>query len=148
MGMGHVILRVTIKVLFAPIVLFALYVQFHGDYGPGGGFQAGVIMAVAFVLHALGFGLRATKKAIPPRILTAGMALGVLIYAGTGVLTLLLGANFLDYDVIDPDSHHNAGQHIGILVVEFGVGLAVASTMLQIFYVFAGREAEPSDDAW
>ena len=51
--MGHVVLRVTIKLLFAPIILFALYVQFHGDYGPGGGFQAGVIFAVAFILHAL-----------------------------------------------------------------------------------------------
>ena len=148
LGMGHVILRVTIKLLFAPIVLFAFYVQFHGDYGPGGGFQAGVILAVAFVLHALGFGLKATQKALPPRVLVFGAALGVLIYAGTGVATQLLGGNFLDYDLIDPDSHHNAGQHIGILVVEFGVGLAVASTMLLIFYVFAGREAEPSDDAW
>ena len=148
LGMGHVILRVTIKLLFAPIVLFALYVQFHGDYGPGGGFQAGVILAVAFVLHALGFGLAETQKAIPPRVLTFGMAFGVLIYAGTGVWTLLLGGNYLDYDLIDPDSTHNAGQHIGILVVELGVGLAVACTMLQIFYAFAGREAEPSDDAW
>ncbi|MEM6648926.1 MAG: Na(+)/H(+) antiporter subunit B [Pseudomonadota bacterium] len=146
--MGHIILRVTIKLLFAPILLFGFYVQFHGDYGPGGGFQAGVILAVAFVLHALGYGVEATKKVVPPSILPKGMALGVLIYAGTGVVTLLLGENFLDYDVIQPDSHHNAGQHIGILVVEFGVGVAVAATMLQIFYVFAGREPEPQDDAW
>ena len=146
--MGHIILRITIKLLFAPIILFALYVQFHGDYGPGGGFQAGVIMAVAFVLHALGFGLDETKKVIPPRILPLGMALGVLIYIGTGFFTLLMGSEFLNYDIIQPDSHHNAGQHIGILVVEFGVGLAVAATMLQIFYVFASREAEPQDDEW
>ncbi len=146
--MGHKILRVTIKLLFAPIILFAFYVQFHGDYGPGGGFQAGVILAVAFVLHALGFGLDATKKVIPPDILPKGMALGVLLYALTGVYTMALGENFLDYDIIQPDSHHNAGQHIGIIVVELGVGLAVAATMLQIFYAFAGREPEPADDAW
>ncbi|MEM9422943.1 MAG: Na(+)/H(+) antiporter subunit B [Pseudomonadota bacterium] len=148
MSMGHILLRVTIKLLFAPIILFGLYVQFHGDYGPGGGFQAGVIFMVAFVLHALGFGIEETKRVVPPKVLPAGMALGVLIYAGTGIVTMLLGANFLDYDVIQPDSHHNAGQHIGILVVEFGVGLAVAATMLQIFYVFASREAEPQDDEW
>ena len=35
------------------MLLFALYVQFHGDYGPGGGFQAGVIVAVGVILHAL-----------------------------------------------------------------------------------------------
>jgi multicomponent Na+:H+ antiporter subunit B len=146
--MGHLILRVTIKVLFAPIILFAFYVQFHGDYGPGGGFQAGVIMASAFILHALGFGLADCQRVIPPKWLPAGMALGVLLYAGTGVFTLLMGGNFLDYDVIQPDSHHHAGQHIGIIVIELGVGLAVASTMLQIFYAFAGREPEPMDDDW
>lgn len=148
MGMSHMILRVMIKTLFAPIILFAFYVQFHGDYSPGGGFQAGVILAVAFVLHALGFGLAETKKVIPPQVLPVGMALGVLVYAGTGVFTMMMGENFLDYDIIQPDCHHHAGQHIGILVVEFGVGLAVAATMLQIFYVFAGREAEPQDDVW
>ncbi|GGY54783.1 Na(+)/H(+) antiporter subunit B [Parvularcula lutaonensis] len=146
--MGHLILRVTIKLLFAPIILFALYVQFHGDYGPGGGFQAGVTLAAAFILHALGFGLDRCQKVIPPGWLPVGMALGVLIYAGTGIYTMLLGGNFLDYDVIQPDSHHHAGQHIGIIVVELGVGLAVAATMLQIFYAFAAREPEPMDDAW
>ena len=55
----NVILRVAAKILFAPIIVFGLYVQFHGDYGPGGGFQAGVIIAAAFILHALVFGLEA-----------------------------------------------------------------------------------------
>ncbi len=146
--MGHLILRVTIKILFAPIILFALYVQFHGDYGPGGGFQAGVIFAVAFILHVLGFGLEETKKVLPPKVLPWLMAMGVLFYAGTGLLTLFLGGNYLDYDVIQPTSHHHAGQHIGILLVEFGVGLAVASTMLTIFYHFAGRVPEISDEDW
>lgn len=146
--MAHLILRVMIKLVFAPIIIFALYVQFHGDYGPGGGFQAGVIFASAFILHALGFGLHETKKVLPPKILPWLMVLGFLFYAGTGVATMLLGGNLLDYDVIQPDSHHHAGQHIGILLVEFGVGLAVASTMLTIFYHFAGREPEIRDEDW
>ena len=41
----HLILRVVTKILIAPILLYGLYVQFHGDYSPGGGFQAGVIFA-------------------------------------------------------------------------------------------------------
>ena len=146
--MGHLILRVTIKLLFAPIILFALYVQFHGDYGPGGGFQAGVIFAVAFILHALGFGLEETRKVLPPKVLPWLMVIGVMLYAGTGVFTLFLGGNFLDYDVIQPDSHHNAGQHMGIFLVELGVGVAVASTMLTIFFHFAGREPEIDDADW
>lgn len=148
MSQEHLILRVVMKILFAPIIVFALYVQFHGDYGPGGGFQAGVIFAVAYILHALIFGLEATQKALPQKALTVCMVAGLLFYTGTGVLTMLLGGNLLAYDVIDPDSTHHAGQHYGILLVEFGVGVAVASTMLTIFYHFAGREPEIRDEDW
>ncbi|MGV6801216.1 MAG: Na(+)/H(+) antiporter subunit B [bacterium] len=146
--MQHLILRVTIKLLFAPIILFALYVQFHGDYGPGGGFQAGVIMAVAFILHALGFGLSDTQKLLPVKILPWLMVLGVLFYIGTGILTLFLGDQFLGYDAIQPGSHHHAGQHLGIFLVELGVGIAVFATMVTIFYTFAGREPETQDADW
>ena len=144
----HLILRVVMKVLFAPIILFAFYVQFHGDYGPGGGFQAGVIFAVAFILHALIYGVDATQKALPQSALSVMMVVGLMFYAGTGVATMLLGANLLGYDAIDPDSTHHAGQHYGILLVEFGVGLAVASTMMTIYYQFAGREPEIRDEDW
>ncbi|MEO1015264.1 MAG: Na(+)/H(+) antiporter subunit B [Pseudomonadota bacterium] len=144
----HLILRVMMKVLFAPIILFAFYVQFHGDYGPGGGFQAGVIFAVAFILHGLIYGVGATRKALPQGALTVMMAVGVFLYAGTGALTMLLGRNLLAYDAIVPESTHHAGQHYGIIAVEFGVGMAVAATMLTIFYHFAGREPEIRDEDW
>ncbi|MBT4740077.1 MAG: Na(+)/H(+) antiporter subunit B [Rhodospirillaceae bacterium] len=135
---GHLILRVVSKLLIPFLLLFALYVQFHGDYGPGGGFQAGVIVAAAFVLYALIFGLRATQKVIPPALLEVAVPLGVLIYAGVGVVTWGLGGNFLDYGMLDShDPSH--GQHLGILLVEAGVLLTVSSTMLLIFYTFAGR---------
>lgn len=146
--MDHLILKVTTKLLFAPIILFALYVQFHGDYGPGGGFQAGVIFAVAFILHAFCFGLEETKKALPQSALTVVMVVGFLFYAGTGVATMLLGGNFLGYDALAPNSTHHAGQHYGILLVEWGVGTAVASTMLTIFYHFTGREPDIDQEDW
>ncbi|MFN0024862.1 MAG: Na(+)/H(+) antiporter subunit B [Parvularculaceae bacterium] len=144
----HLILRVVIKIMFAPILLFALYVQFHGDYGAGGGFQAGVIFAVAYILHALAMGLDATRRVLPASALKVMMVVGFLFYAGTGVATMLLGGNLLGYDVLDPQSTHHAGQHYGILLVEFGVGMAVASTMLMIFYHFACREPEIRDEDW
>lgn len=146
--MEHLILRVVTKLLFAPILLFALYVQFHGDYGPGGGFQAGVIFAVAFILHSLCFGLAETKRVLPEGVLVVMMVVGVMFYAGTGVATMLLGGNLLGYDAIAPDSAHHAGQHYGILLVEFGVGTAVSATMLTIFYHFAGREGEIDPEDW
>lgn len=135
---GHLILRVVSKLLIPFLLLFALYVQFHGDFGPGGGFQAGVIVAAAFVLYALIFGVRATQKIIPPALLEVAVPLGVLIFAGVGVVTWFLGGNFLDYGMLDShDPSH--GQHLGILLVEAGVLLTVSSTMLLIFYTFAGR---------
>lgn len=131
------VLRVIAKLLIPFILLFALYVQFHGDYGPGGGFQAGVIFASAVILYALVFGLDAARRAVNPAALRLLVALGVLIYGGVGVATLLLGGNFLDYGLLanDPVS----GQHLGILLVELGVGITVTASMILLFYSFAGR---------
>ena len=133
-----VILRVVGRTLIPLIVLFGLYVQFHGDFGPGGGFQAGVIIAAGFVLYGLIYGLDALQTLIPMRALEVAVSLGVLLYAGVGLLTIALGGNFLDYNAIDP--HHPAhGQHMGILMIEAGVGITVTSAMLGIYYMFAGR---------
>jgi len=133
----NLILRLIAKYIFPAIALFAFYVQFHGDYGPGGGFQAGVILSVAFILYALVFGLKTTEEILPPHVLRILASSGVLIYAGTGVVTMLLGGNFLDYDLLSPKPV--AGQHMGILLIELGVGITVCAVMLMIFYAFAGR---------
>ncbi len=130
--------RVVAKWLIPPILLFALYVQFHGDFSPGGGFQAGVIFAAAVVLYALIFGLQATKQIVKPRIIETLAALGVLLYAGTGVVSLFLGYNFLNYSALDPQNTPH-GQHLGIFLVELGVGVTVAAVMIAIFFAFAGR---------
>jgi len=149
------ILRVVSKALIPFILLFALYVQFHGDFGPGGGFQAGVIFAAGLVLYGVIFGLSSLEHVVSPRLVEIGMALGVLIFAGVGIACLVIGAeqegvgNFLDYNVLGShggegvDAH---GQHLGILLVELGVGVTVAFSMLAIFYMFAGR-SRPEDDA-
>jgi len=139
---AHLVLKVVAKLLIPLIALFALYVQFHGDFGPGGGFQAGVIMAAAVVLHALVYGLSDAQRAVPPGLARAGAALGVLLYGGVGIATLILGENYLDYDVLP------GGQHWGIILVELGVLLTVASVMIVIFYAFAGRERDLSDEEW
>ena len=131
------VLRVVAKLLIPFIVLFALYVQFHGDFGPGGGFQAGVILAAAFVLYALIFGLASARKVVPEPLVEAMMALGVLIYAGVGVAGIVLGGNYLDFFVLDPDTI--IGQHRGIFWVEIGVAVTVSGVMLKMFYMFAYR---------
>lgn len=133
----HGVLRVIARLLAPFIVLFALYVQFHGDFGPGGGFQAGVIFASAFILYALIYGVENARRIAPPAVARAAIGLGVLIYAGTGVAGMLLGGKYLDYSVLAHDPGH--GQHYGILIIEFGVGVTVAAVMITIFFTFAGR---------
>jgi len=131
------ILRITAKLLIPLIILFALYVQFHGDFGPGGGFQAGVIFSAALILYSLVFGLDAAEKIIPPNILRILASAGVVLYASVGIVPLFLDANYLDYSVLG--STQISGQHLGILLVELGVGMTVTAVMLIIFFTFAGR---------
>jgi multicomponent Na+:H+ antiporter subunit B len=137
------VIRVVSKMLIPLIILFGLYVQFHGDYGPGGGFQAGVIVASAFILYGLVFGLDATQRVAPKGIIEKLLALGLVIYAGTGCLSIALGGQYLDYHVLEHHwmtAHHvPSGQHLGIFLVELGVGLTVTSVMITIYYAFAGR---------
>ena len=130
------VFRVAAKILFAPIILFGLYVQFHGDFGPGGGFQAGVIIAAAFILHALVFGLEQGRRLVSARVNLWVMAIGVLIYGGVGVFSLYQGGLFLDYTALTGSV--GSGQHIGIILVELGVGVTVTSVMLALFHAFAG----------
>jgi len=132
-----VIFRVAVKIMVPFILIFALYVQFHGDYGPGGGFQAGVIAAAMVILYAIVFGLDAAKRLIPPGVVEPMIPLGVLIYAGVGVINMMMGANFLEYSGLAHDPAH--GQEYGILLVEAGVLVTVAGTMTAIFYAVAGR---------
>lgn len=130
--------RVMSKFFIPLIMLFGLYVQFHGDFGPGGGFQAGVIFAAAVVLYTLVYGIDAAQKIVSPLMIEVLFSLGVLIYVATGLASLFLGGEFLNYGVLD--SHDPAhGQHLGILLVELGVGITVAAVVMSIFFSFAGR---------
>ena len=128
------------KLLIPYILLFALYVQLHGDFGPGGGFQAGVIFAAGFVLYTLIFGLDQAQRVAPPGVVALFVAAGLILYALVGFAGIALGGNFLDYNVLAHDPVH--GQHWGIFTIELGVGTTVAAVMIMIFYMFAGRGRE------
>ena len=136
----QLILRVMAKLILPFILLFALYVQFHGDYGPGGGFQAGIIFGAAIILYVLIFDREAALRAIPPGVVEALAALGLLLFAGTGVAALLMGGDYLDYNVFL--GNPGAAQHLGIFLVELGVGITVAAVMISVFFAFVsfGKE--------
>lgn len=139
----YLVLRVVAKLMIAFMLVFALYVQFHGDFGPGGGFQAGVISAAAIIFYAIIYGLPTARRVVPERLVEAMVAAGVLLYASVGVAGLLLGGNYLDYFVLHSDPVE--GQHRGIFWVELGVLITVAGVMIMIFYIFAGRRGGEED---
>lgn len=131
------VLRVVGRLLIPAILLFALYVQFHGDFGPGGGFQAGVMAAAGIIFYSLIHGLVTTRRIVPDWAVETMVAAGVLIYASVGLAGILLGGHYLDYSVLSSDPIH--GQHRGIFWVEVGVAVTVCGVMLKIYYMFASR---------
>ena len=141
----HTVLRVVAKLLIPVILLFALYVQFHGDYGPGGGFQAGVIFGAGLILYALIFGVDTAKRVLSASVVHYLTGVGVLLFAGVGVVSLFMGGNYLDYSVLS--AVPTKGQHLGILLIELGVGITVASIMVSLFYAFAGYRQSAEDYA-
>lgn len=138
-GLRHYLVpRVVGRLLIPFILLFGLYVQFHGEYGPGGGFQAGAIVATAIILFALLEGEAQALRALPLAVLNGLIAGGALLFGGVGVACMLLGSNFLDYSVLAADPI--AGQQLGLLLIEAGVGITVTGVLLSIFHAFATRE--------
>lgn len=134
-----VIIKTGCRLVIPFIQLFALYVIAHGHHSPGGGFQGGVIFGAAFILYALAFDLRTARKNFETKTTVLFASIGVLIFAGTGALCILLGANFLDYRAlagllnVDPVM---ARSH-GILIVEIGVAIAVMAVMVSIYYMIS-----------
>ena len=136
---SDLLLRIGTKLILPFILLFAIYVQLHGEYGPGGGFQAGVIVAAVVILVSITFGLSAAKRVAPRGLVECMVPLGVLIYAGTGIAGVLLGGNYLDYAVLAAEPV--IGHLLGIFLVEVGVAVTVSSTMVALFYAFVERGA-------
>lgn len=140
------IIKTTARFITPFLQIFALYVIAHGHHSPGGGFQGGVILGAAIIMYAISYDLRRSIQRIGERETALLGSAGVLIYAGTGALCMVLGADFLNYGAlagllrVDPIM---ARSH-GMLIVEVGVGIAVSAVMVWIYYNLssAGRHDE------
>ena len=116
------------------IMLFALYVIFHGHYSPGGGFQGGTIMAASLLLIRLAAGSEIAQLQFRSVLGTPLGALGVLVYFGTGFAAMLFGGEFLNYGFL-PFAWLTPAElrSLGILMVEIGVGMAVMAILVAIY---------------
>jgi multicomponent Na+:H+ antiporter subunit B len=128
--------------LLVPFVqLFALYVITHGHYGPGGGFQGGVILAASMLLLRLTLGEKEEHRRFSPVAATSTAVAGMLIYAIAGLLPMMTGGAFLDYARLPIGGLEGRDlRYLGILIVETGVGMVVWGTLVTIFDHLLGGE--------
>ncbi len=128
----QVILRIITKITLPFMIVFGFYVITHGELGPGGGFQGGIMLASGFILYGMVYSGEELRKVIPRRLTDALACIGVLLYAGVGVYSILTGFNFLDYTPLKPSDPADA-ESWGMTLVEYGVGITVSSVMITIF---------------
>jgi len=132
---ADIILRSAARLLVPVMQLFALYVIAHGHHSPGGGFQGGVILGASFILLAIAYDLKIVLKRFKENSVLFFSALGVLLYAGIGVICLFLGRNFLAYaawakllGITEVEAHSH-----GMLGVEIGVAITVMAIMFSLY---------------
>ncbi|MFC1955162.1 Na(+)/H(+) antiporter subunit B [Chloroflexota bacterium] len=135
-----IIVQTVCSLLIPFIQLFALYVIIHGHYGPGGGFQGGVLLAVSVILQRLYLGKAASYRKFPPKVAIITAAVGMLIFGLSGIIPLITGGSFLDYGYLPIPWVSGAElRSLGILIVEIGIGLAVFGTLVLIFDNLVGE---------
>lgn len=130
-----VIVKTLSRLLIPFMQIYALYVLAHGHYSPGGGFQGGVILAASIILFVITFGLDNALRRMSEKLNIILCSAGVFIYAGIGLLCLILGGNYLDYAELDKILHVGIAQarSLGILGIEVGVAITVMAAALSIF---------------
>lgn len=137
----NVVIKIISTLMIPLILIFGLYVQFHGEYSAGGGFQAGVILAASFILYDLVFSNENFGSKLNTEIILNFIATGVALYVLVGIFGLLYGGNFLDYSYLSLSNDTSSGQKIGIFLVEIGVGLTVSGVMVLIYKMFNNSKA-------
>ena len=132
---------VMVSIIQALILIYAVYVLFHGEVSLGGGFQAGALIGMTYLLDVM-----VCRREVPLFRLTkfrsaAAAGLGPFIYALTGVLSFAGGGLYLQYSKL-PFSIHEAELHsAGITLVEIGVTIGVACTIITIINALTERIA-------
>ncbi len=143
-----IIIKTLARILVPFIQIYALYVIMHGHHSPGGGFQGGVILAASLILLMITHGVKDTQKRISEKAVAIFSSLGVFIYAGIGVVCLILAGNYLDYSNLAKLLHVDPAQarSLGILGIEIGVGLAVMAVMFSVFFDISRGEVSEKDE--
>ena len=138
-----IIVETVSRVMIPFIQLFSLYVIIHGASGPGGGFQGGVVFGSSFVLYVVVFDIIGGRKRLPESVNTVLSSLGLYIYAGLGLLCIILSsgvAQYLNYGFLPFTPHFEENRALSIEFVEMGIGITVMAIMVSIFFDLAWKE--------
>ncbi|MGI6226335.1 MAG: MnhB domain-containing protein [Peptococcales bacterium] len=145
MGFTSIVLDTAFRVLVPFTLVYGLYVLIFGEYGPGGGFQAGALLAVGVLLSKMIqgkdalFNISGTKA-----LILAGI--GTFVYALVGFITVFMGGKFLEYERLPLPVEELVELHPwGILGIEIGVTLCVMATIITIFSTLTGEEGPFND---
>ena len=136
------IMDAAFRIVVPIILIYGIYVLIHGEISLGGGFQAGALLACAYLLDRIipSFQMRVKNITDEIALITAGT--GALFYVITGILPMLNGGNFLEFNKLPFGSGAGdiAGLHsTGILMIEIGVTLCVMGIIITILEVVLER---------
>lgn len=137
--------EVMISVIEPAILIYAIYVLFHGEVSLGGGFQAGALIAMTYLLDVM---VTNRDKNIFTFSNFKAMAIagtGPFIYALCGILTMFGGGLFLQYADFPLPIEEAELHSIGILMVEVGVTIGVMCTIITILNTILERVAFDDD---
>jgi multicomponent Na+:H+ antiporter subunit B len=122
------------RLLSPYIMLFGWYVIIHGHYSPGGGFQGGALLAASLLLIRVAGGSTLAELQIREFATTPLAVIGVVIYFATGLVAMVMGSYFLDYEALPiPGMEPTWLRYTGILIIEVGIGLAVMAILVMIY---------------
>lgn len=141
-----VLFEVLTRMVFHPMILFALFLLFSGHNSPGGGFAAGLVVGLALTVRYLAGGRYELGEAAPVH---PGLVLGTGLFlsAGVGLAALLVGQTALESTIIDLHLPVLGDVHlVTSLFFDVGVFLVVIGLVLDILRTFGAeldRQAEP-----
>ncbi len=124
-------LRVVTKLLVPLSLLFAVFIFLKGHQQPGGGFVAGLVMAIALIAHRMAHGRASLRNMIRLRQRTL-VATGLLLALLAGLGPVLFGRWFLTsrFGYLPLPGSDERVEWTTVLVFDLGVFMVVLGVVL------------------